>query len=86
MSIIEWETVGAQISNSINMPIVVGNLVADLENIDVITPNRLRLGRNNERSPMGPLVVTGKPDRFIRIIRAYLIAGLKTGSSRVYRC
>ena len=66
LSVIDWETVGAQISNSINdLPIALGSWVADLENIDIITPNRLRLGRNNDRSPLGPLVVTCRPAKFI---------------------
>ena len=53
LSVIEWETVGAEISNSINdLPIGLHNWSSDLENLDLITPNRLRLGRNNERSPV----------------------------------
>ena len=66
LSILEWETVGSQIANCINdLPIATGNIVADLENIDLLTPNRLRLGRNNQRSPVGPIWVTGKPDKFL---------------------
>ena len=42
-----------------------GSRVADLEYLDLLTPNRLKLGRNNERSPVGPLFVTGKPDKFV---------------------
>ena len=33
-------------------------MVADLENLDLITPNRLILGRNNERCPNAPLVLS----------------------------
>ena len=67
LSIIEWETLGSQISNSINdLPLALGNLTSDLETIDLITPNRLRLGRNNERSPVGPLFVTGNPSSFLK--------------------
>ena len=33
-------------------------LVSDFENIDLITPNRLQLGRNNDRSPVSPMKVT----------------------------
>ena len=66
LSVIEWETIGAEVSNSINdLPITLHNWSQDLENLDLITPNRLRLGRNNERSPIGPLNVTSKPDAFI---------------------
>ena len=32
--------------------------------MDILTPNRLRLGRNNERSPVGPLLVTNDPSKF----------------------
>ena len=35
-----------------------------VENIDLITPNRLKLGRNNDRSPVGPLYVTDDPSKF----------------------
>ena len=66
LSVIEWETVAAEISNGINdLPIGFRNWSADLENLDLITPNRLRLGRNNDRSPVGPLLVTSNPEKFI---------------------
>ena len=67
LSILEWETLGSQIGNSINdLPLASHSLVSELENIDLITPNRLKLGRNNERSPLGPLFVTGNPSRFLK--------------------
>ena len=67
LSTIEWETLGAQISNSINdLPLALGNHTSDLENIDLITPNRLKMGRNNERSPIGPLFVTGNLLSFLK--------------------
>ena len=56
---IQWETLGQQIANSINnLPIGIGNKVADLENLDILTPNRLLLGRNNSRGPTAPLVLS----------------------------
>ena len=59
LSIIEWETLGDQVANSINnLPIAVGNIVQGLENIDILTPNRLMLARNNDRCPIGTLTVT----------------------------
>ena len=65
LSVIEWETVAAEISNCINdLPIGYRNWSSDLENLDLITPNRLRLGRNNDRSPVGPLLVTSQPEKF----------------------
>ena len=42
MSVLQWETLGQQISNSINnMPIGLGNKTELLENLDVLIPNRL---------------------------------------------
>ena len=58
-SIIQWETVASQIANSVNdMPLALAYSNPDLEFCDIITPNRLRLGRNNERSPSGIVTVT----------------------------
>ena len=68
LSILEWETLCAEMANSINnLPIAVGNITEDLENLDLITPNRLRLGRNNQRSPIGTLQVTDKLERLMRL-------------------
>ena len=68
LSNIQWETLCAEIANSLNnMPIAIGNEVEDLESLDLITPNRLKLGRNNERSPVGVLDVTDKVDRIIQL-------------------
>ena len=50
----EWETLGSEIANAINdLPIGLGSKVANLEHLDLLTPNRLKLGRNNNRSPVG---------------------------------
>ena len=66
LSILQWETLAAQVANSLNnMPIALTNSVSDLENADIITPNRLKLGRNNERSPVGELNVTSDPSKII---------------------
>ena len=60
LSILQWETLGQQVSNSINnLPIGLGNKVESLENLDILTPNRLILGRNNSRGPVTPLSITG---------------------------
>ena len=46
LSVIQWETLGDQIANIINnLPISIGNIVADLESLDILTPNRLILWR-----------------------------------------
>ena len=66
MSVIQWETVGLQISNSINnMPIGIGNKTENIENLDILTPNRLLLGRNNDRCPTVPLQLSQDHKRVI---------------------
>ena len=68
LSTMEWETTCSEIANTINnMPIAIGNETDDLENLDLITPNRLRIGFNNNRSPVGPLEVTDKLERLMRL-------------------
>ena len=39
------------------MPIGVGNKTECIENLDILTPNRLIMGRNNDRSSTAPLVL-----------------------------
>ena len=59
LSIIQWETLGNQVANSINnLPIAIGNTTKDLENIDLLTPIRLLFARNNNRCPVGSVTVT----------------------------
>ena len=68
LSILEWETLCSEIANSVNnLPVAIGNETDELENVDLLTPNRLRLGRNNQRSPVGPLEVTDKIERLMRL-------------------
>lgn len=62
LSLLQWETLSAMIANSINnLPIAIRNEVSDFEAIDLLTPNRLRLGRNNERSPDGEMITMVNP-------------------------
>ena len=57
LSILQWETLSSQIANAINdQPLALGNIVSDFETMDLITPNRLKLGRNNDRSPIGAMI------------------------------
>ena len=59
LSVIEWETMGSKIANSINnLPLALGNITSDYESMDLLTPNRLLLGRNNNRSPTGDMMVS----------------------------
>ena len=67
LSIIQWETLGQQISNSINnLPIGLGNKCEALENLDLLTPNRLLLGRNNSRCPTAPLILTNDVKKIVQ--------------------
>ena len=68
LSVLEWETLSAEIANTINnLPVAIGNETEDLENLDLITPNRLKLGRNNDRSPVGVIEVSDRYDRILQI-------------------
>ena len=59
LSIMGWETLAASIANQINnMPLALGSSKANLEALDILTPNRLKMGRNNERSPEGHFTIT----------------------------
>ena len=59
LSLIQWETLGFQVANTINnLPIAAGKVSQGIEQLDLITPNRLLLGRNNDRSPVGTLSIT----------------------------
>jgi hypothetical protein len=70
LSLIQWETLGSQIANSINnLPLGLGNKVADLENLDLLTPNRLLLGRNNSRGPTAPLVLSRDVKKIVQMNR-----------------
>ena len=55
---IEFETALSYCTNELNsMPVCLGSRYTNLENLDLITPSRLLLGRNNQRAPGGQLTV-----------------------------
>ena len=67
LSTIGWETLGSEIANCINdLPIGVINAKAAIDNLDLLTPNSLMLGRNNDRSPVEPVDITGRYDKIIQ--------------------
>ena len=69
-SILQWETLATSIANSINnMPLAINGIVSDLENLDILTPNRLKLGRNNERSPTEPVELLGNQNQIVETNR-----------------
>ena len=64
LSLLQWETISAQIANTINdLPLALGNVTADFEVLDLITPNRLKSGRNNDRSPVGNMLCVHHPSK-----------------------
>ena len=66
LSLLQWETLSSVIANTINdLPICIGNKV-DVETIDLITPNRLLLGRNNDRSPVGEMILSNNPTKLMK--------------------
>ena len=66
LGVLQWETLAATIANSIdNLPLSLGSRKADLDSMDLITPNRLLLGRNNDRSPAGTFTTDGYYDKLI---------------------
>jgi hypothetical protein len=78
LSVLQWETMGSQITNAANdLPLALGNIVADYEFMDLLTPNRLKLGRNNDRAPVFPVEsdeqgsLQRKLDENNRIFRAW---------------
>ena len=69
ISVLQWQTVADETANCINnLPIGTGssrNINLELDDLDIITPNRLRFGRNNERSPLGPAYLSHDPFKFM---------------------
>ena len=66
LSVIQWETLAIKIANNINnLPIGIGNKTKDVENLYILTPNRLILGRNNDRCPTTPLELAHDHKRII---------------------
>ena len=66
LSILQWETLSSPIANQINnLPLAIGDVTGDMECLDLITPNRLLLGCNNEQSLDG-LVLCDNPTRILR--------------------
>ena len=76
LSVIQWETVGDQIANCVNdTPLAVKYVPSDVEQMDLLTPNRLLIGRNNDRSPAAPVTLSSDPGKLIqqneRIVTAW---------------
>ena len=66
LSILQWETLSASIANQINnLPLAIGDVTGDFECLDLITPNRLLLGTNNDRAIDG-LILCDHPTKILR--------------------
>ena len=66
LDILSYETVFAWICNELNsLPICLGSRYENLDHTDLITPNRLMLGRNNRRSPSGAAKLAN-PSRLLK--------------------
>ncbi|XP_057294722.1 uncharacterized protein LOC130623268 [Hydractinia symbiolongicarpus] len=79
LSILQWETLASSIANQINnLPFAVGDITGGFECIDLITPNRLLLGRNNEQCPDG-IIFCDNPTKIIKENEKYSTHGLKYG-------
>ena len=67
-----WQTVFDCIANSINnLPIArdvssMSGVKVDVGNMDLITPNRLKFGRNNDKAPISPAVITNDPKKILQ--------------------
>ena len=66
LDLLKLETALFWVCNELNsLPMCLGNRYTNLENLDVITPARLLLGRNNQRA-VGPLPQGPRPTRLAR--------------------
>jgi len=70
MTCLQWDTLFSRISNSIdNLPLALGNTSNETAlGYEIITPNRLKLGRNNYRSLEGNGIDLEMSSNFTRIL------------------
>ena len=65
---LQWNALASERANTINdLPLALGNIASQFENMDLLTPNRLHLTRNNDQSSVGPMMVTNNPKKFLFI-------------------
>ena len=65
LDILGYETAFAWVSNELNnLPICLGSRYKNLDNLDLITPNRLIQGRSNRRAMSGPCTIEA-PSRML---------------------
>ena len=79
LSVLQWETLSSEIANTINdLPLALGNVIGDFEQMDLLTPNRLLLGRNNDRSPVAQVNVTDDLVKFMKVNKQIFEAWFET--------
>ena len=44
-----------------------GNIVSDYRKMELVTPSRLTLGRNNEKNPVSPISRAGNLSEIVKI-------------------
>ena len=66
LSLLQWETMASQIANTINDLPLATQGITEFEMVDLLTPNRLLMGRNNERSPILPLNMSTKIEKCLK--------------------
>lgn len=50
------------------LPLGMGNVTSDFECSDLITPNRLHLGRNNNQKPAGEMITCEQPTNILKFV------------------
>ena len=66
LSLIPWKTIAEEVQNAFNdLPLAFGNNVGNLGNMDLITSNRLKHGRNNGESSVSPMNVV---ENYLKIL------------------
>ena len=74
LSILQWETLGDQVVNSVNnQPIAIGNIVEQVENLDILTPNRLIYVTSDPRK-----IIQANSDIFKTWFECWLISYVPT--------
>ena len=75
LSVLQRETLSSMIANTFNdLPIGLGNIISDYENVDLTTQNLLRLRKSNNRCPAATMEATGRPDRILKASRKFFEA------------
>ena len=79
LSVLQWETVSCEIANAVNnLPLALGNIVSNYQNTDFLTANKLKLGRNYEKSPVSPISITDNLSEIVKMNKRIFKTWLET--------